>query len=127
MRNLLYLLLPLLFLTACNAQPKGMRDIDVAEATKLIAEGGWEVVDVRTPEEFAEGHLKDASNINYFDDDFRKSLDELPKDKSYIMYCHSGNRSGKAHKIMKELGFETVFNLKGGMTAWKRSGGEVVQ
>ena len=77
------------------------------------------LIDVRTPEETKEGMLEGAIEMNYFDGDFKDQLNELDKKQPYLMYCRSGNRSGKAMKIMQKLGFKHVINLDGGYELWK--------
>lgn len=69
------------------------------------------IVDVRTPEEFADNHLKDAINIDFRDPSFETKIKALSKDQPYVLYCRSGNRSGQAEKLMKSLGFKSVENL----------------
>lgn len=66
------------------------------------------VLDVRTPKEFNENHLKDSVNIDILSDDFKSKVEKLDKNKTYKVYCRSGNRSGKAEKIMKSMGFKDV-------------------
>ena len=69
------------------------------------------IVDVRTPEEFADNHLNEAINIDFRDQSFETKLKELSKETPYVLYCRSGNRSGQAEKLMKSLGFKSVENL----------------
>ncbi|MCC9166240.1 rhodanese-like domain-containing protein [Pontibacter harenae] len=69
------------------------------------------VLDVRTPEEYNAGHLEGAENSDYRSGQFAKELKELNKKKTYYLYCASGNRSGKAAQLMKEAGFEKVYNI----------------
>lgn len=69
------------------------------------------IVDVRTPEEFADNHLKEAINIDFRDQSFETKIKALNKEQPYVLYCRSGNRSGQAEKLMKSLGFKSVENL----------------
>lgn len=69
------------------------------------------VLDVRTPEEFADAHVKDAVNMDIMSADFTKRLANLDKEKPYKVYCRSGNRSGRAVQEMKAMGFKDVENL----------------
>ena len=85
------------------------------------------IIDVRTPEEYAQEHIAGAINIDFYAPDFREKLAQLDKNKTYFIYCRSGNRSGQTLQIMKELGFKKVYNLEGGITAWKSAGYEVVR
>lgn len=71
------------------------------------------VLDVRTPEEFAQGHLKQAKNSDYKNGQFEQELSKLDKNKTYYLYCATGNRSGKALKLMQEAGFKNVYNVGG--------------
>jgi phage shock protein E len=98
-----------------------------AEQAQRVIEMDSELVilDVRTPEEYAEGHLPGAILMNYFDADFKKRLEILDKDKHYLVYCRSGGRSGKATAMMQELGFYDVLDLEGGIGAWKKWGGKL--
>lgn len=68
------------------------------------------VLDVRTPEEFATGHLKGARNLDFRAPDFRDQLMKLDTAQTYVLYCQSGNRSGQTLKLMKEAGFRNVVN-----------------
>lgn len=83
------------------------------------------VLDVRTPEEMEEGYIPNAFNIDfYLGEEFLAELEKLDKNKSYYVYCRSGNRSGQACTIMNSLGFEKAYNLEGGFMNWE---GEVVE
>ena len=74
------------------------------------------MIDVRTPEEIAEGKIAaEALEIDYYADDFRARLDRLDKSKKYLVYCRSGRRSGLTMEIMKELGFSEAYDLSGGI------------
>ena len=78
-----------------------------------------QVVDVRTPQEWNEGIIKGALKANFYDDDFKTKLEKLDKEKPVAVYCKVGGRSGQAMSMMQEMGFKEVYNLKGGMDAWK--------
>lgn len=94
-------------------EPKAF-DIEITNNVQLV--------DVRTPKEFAQGHIKNALNINYFSENFADSLQLLDKDKPVYIYCRSGKRSGKSISKFKEAGFNTIYELDGGLLNW-RSGG----
>ena len=87
--------------------------------TKIKSLKNEQLIDVRTPEEFASGHLQNAVNINFYSGDFKEQLEKLDKSKPVMVYCKSGGRSGKAMAILKELGFAVVYNLDGGIEGWK--------
>lgn len=83
------------------------------------------ILDVRTPEEFDEGYIPNATNIDiYLGQDFLNELEKLDKTKNYYVYCRSGNRSGQACAIMNSIGIESAYNLEGGYMNWN---GEVIE
>lgn len=90
-------------------------DLSSADARKLISDGA-RLIDVRSPAEFADGHLPNAVNIPL--QILPQHLSTLePKDKPIVLYCRSGNRSGQAASILKDAGFSAVHNL-GAMSKW---------
>ena len=96
---------------------------DDFEAKALKA--GVQLIDVRTPDEYKAGHIANAKNINFYDADFKAQMDKLDKSKPVAVYCGVGGRSGKASTILTQLGFKTIYDLQGGMTAWKAKGRKV--
>lgn len=85
------------------------------------------ILDVRTPEEVAKGHLKGAVNVDFKASDFDKKLESLDPSKTYFVYCAAGVRSAKAATAMKAKGFKYVKTLDGGIQAWEEAGKEVVK
>lgn len=85
------------------------------------------VIDVRTAQEFSEGHIKNSRNIDFYSDNFEDQIDNLDKSKKYLIYCRSGSRSGKTLIIMKNLKFNNVINLKGGILGWNNAGYKTFQ
>jgi rhodanese-related sulfurtransferase len=77
------------------------------------------LLDVRTAAEIATGKIKGAVEMDFFAADFNQKLLSLDKDKTYYIYCRSGNRSGQACAMMSENGFKNLNNLAGGMIAWE--------
>jgi len=77
---------------------------------------------VRTSEEFLGEYIGNAVNLDYYSDTFRNDLEKLDKNKTYLIYCRSGSRSGNALNIMKELDFREVYNMLGGIIKWKSEG-----
>lgn len=120
MKKLLIFMLSILGLNSCaNAQDKDFVDMDVASFSKFVTNDGVQLIDVRTPEEFAEGHLKEAKNINVFDNDFVDKIKKtLDKSMPVAVYCRSGKRSAEAAIKLTEKGYN-VTNLKGGILAWE--------
>lgn len=92
------------------------------QAADEIAAGDVEVIDVRTPEEYAEGHLEGATLIDFYAADFAAQLDRLDPAQSYVVYCRSGNRSGQATALMAAKGFADVLDVDGGVLAWESAG-----
>jgi rhodanese-related sulfurtransferase len=76
------------------------------------------IIDVRTPSEIAAGKIKGAIELDFFAPDFGQKVLALDKDKSYFIYCRSGNRSGQACMFLQMQGFANPVNLRGGMLAW---------
>jgi rhodanese-related sulfurtransferase len=92
------------------------------QAQKVIDAGGVTLLDVRTPEEFAAGHIAGAQNIDFYAADFADRIDALDRSSAYVVYCHSGNRSGKATEVMADKGFSDVTDVDGGIAAWESAG-----
>lgn len=92
--------------------------VSQTEFKTLIKAGNGQLLDVRTPGEFNAGHIKNAENIDFTGSDFREKVAKLDREKPVLIYCHSGNRSGKASLILKELGFKEVYDLQGGYSNW---------
>ena len=75
------------------------------------------IIDVRTPEEFYAGRIKGSVNFNYYDSFFLSEIKKLDRDKTYFIYCRSGNRSGQTLREMDSLGFKRVYNLGRGIVS----------
>ena len=89
------------------------------EFKELITKGNTLVIDVRTPVEFSETHIKNAINIDYFSKSFPVTISKLDKQKTILVYCAAGGRSTSACSDFKKLGFKKVYNLIGGYDDWK--------
>jgi len=100
-----------------------IENITPQEAFTLIednqANPDFLIIDVRTPAEFDEEHIENATNLDYHSETFQEELDALDKNKIYLIYCRSGYRSGEALNIMAELNFAEVYNMSGGIEQWK--------
>ena len=93
---------------------------------KKDADSSSVCIDVRTIEEYNEGHIQSSINVDFYDAaKFVSFLNELDKKKSYYVYCRSGKRSLAACEIMTELGFSSVFNLESGYLGWIENGYEI--
>ncbi len=86
---------------------------------------GVVILDVRTPQEFAGGHLPGAINVDVESADFTTKIGSLDKAATYAVYCRSGNRSNTAMQEMAKDGFTDVADLTGGITAWSSAGGTI--
>ena len=117
--NQLFTIIALVFMliSSCTfAQNKN--DIEITEFKTKIVSQKYILVDVRTESEFDDGHIKGAINIDYFSSTFFDEISELGLETPVLVYCKSGNRSGKAMKIMNDLRFKEVYNLTGGFKGW---------
>jgi rhodanese-related sulfurtransferase len=106
-------------LSACGTDEDSSSGLHINvnfEEAKALIDGGMTVLDVRTPEEYAEGHMKEAKLLPL--QELEARLDELDKDTPYVLICRSGNRSGQAQEILKAAGFVKTYNTLGGMNEW---------
>lgn len=102
--------------------------VSPAEAMALLDDppSGLVILDVRTPDEFAAGHLPGAVNLDFQSAGFAADLGSLDRAVPYLMYCRSGNRSAQVRQMMSDLGFTEVYEIAGGIVAWAGAGGSVV-
>ncbi|GAB4127246.1 MAG: hypothetical protein OHK0045_12140 [Raineya sp.] len=116
-----------MLLTSCSeAQKKAnqksnkimFQNLNVNEFEQGMTQNEAVIIDVRTPMEYQEGHIKNSKLIDISDKDFENQIEKLDKNKAYYVYCRSGGRSSSASQIMVEKGFTKVYNLQGGMIAW---------
>jgi rhodanese-related sulfurtransferase len=107
------------------------KNVSVTEASALIDANkdnqDFVILDVRTPGEYAAGHIETSRNVDYEAADFRDQVNKLDKGKTYLVYCSTGVRSAGASDIMVGLGFTDVYNMTGGITDWQAAGLPVVQ
>lgn len=98
-------------------------EISADEFEEIISQNdNVTILDVRTPEEFSGGYIKEAQLINFFDEDFQSQIEKLDKDKIYVVYCKSGMRQSQAANMMEGLGFKKVYLLEGGIDRWIAEG-----
>nr|WKN34586.1 rhodanese-like domain-containing protein [Tunicatimonas sp. TK19036] len=100
-------------------RPQNYHAIGPEEFNALKARKGHVVLDVRSPQEARDGSIQGGIQINFFDPHFRSKLEKLDKSQAYLVYCRSGNRSAQACSLMADLGFDQLYNLSGGINAWK--------
>ncbi|HRP60147.1 MAG TPA: rhodanese-like domain-containing protein [Vicingus sp.] len=101
-------------------------DVDASTFKELINQPGT-ILDVRTPDEWADGIIAGAEKINFYNDNFTQQIEKLDKTTPVYLYCRSGGRSANAADILKEKGFTKVYNLDGGITSWQNNGFEAVK
>ena len=96
------------------------------QASALIekhnGDGNFVVLDIRTPGEYHSGHLQDSILIDFYSKTFSDQINRLDRQKSYLIYCRSGNRSSKSLNLFKELNFPKIYHLSSGINGWKSEG-----
>ena len=118
-------------MSACSSDTPASSPTSSATGQHMVANDfstamkapGTIVLDVRTPAEYASGHLAQAQNIDIEASDFATQIAALDKNATYAVYCRSGNRSGTALEQMSAAGFNHVYDLAGGIGAWQNMGG----
>lgn len=111
----------------CNAQTDGFKSLSVEEYAKAIEDTTVVRLDVRTAEEYADGHIEGTLNIDVLKSDFEKNaLATLPKDKTIAVNCRSGKRSKNAARILVKIGFK-VIELDSGYNGWVDDGKPIVK
>ena len=101
--------------------------ITVEEMDSLLDLGKVQLIDVRTPNEYIDGHIEGAVNIDYMNENFEELISKVDKSKPVAVYCGRGGRSGKCAAFMKNAGFTKIYDLDGGITEWKFKGKSVVK
>jgi rhodanese-related sulfurtransferase len=100
-------------------------EVDPAKASEIISTNlknpDFIIIDVRTQEEYEKTHIPGALNIDFPSTSFKKEIDAFDHNKTYLLYCRSGNRSARAMETMREMGFRNVAHIAGGITAWERA------
>ena len=102
--------------------PEAVEKISLERFEELRKGKDVVVLDVRSPDEYSEGHVPGARNLNVTDKTFAERVAKLDKDKTYLVYCQSGGRSTRAAAKMKELGFGKLYNFAGSMVEWEKAG-----
>ncbi|WP_338667492.1 rhodanese-like domain-containing protein [Pseudodesulfovibrio methanolicus] len=106
-----------------QGEPDGVTALSATQAqAELAADPDIRILDIRTPAEYAEGHIRGARNIDFMASDFAKRLEGLDRDAAYLVYCRSGNRSARAMKVFGRLGFTHVLHMSRGIRDWQGQG-----
>lgn len=92
--------------------------ISAKEFKEKLGDDNIQLIDVRTADEYNAGKIGNASNIDFYGDNFQSELEKLDKSKPVMVYCASGGRSGKTANMMKSMGFKEVYDLSGGYKGW---------
>jgi rhodanese-related sulfurtransferase len=121
MKNLIVLFL-LLVTTVTHAQTQKCKQVTIDEFEQALkATKNAVLIDLRTPKEFASGHIKGSKNIDFFGKGFYDQLLKYPKDTPLFIYCESGGRSGQTFERLKNEGYQLVYEMYEGMSAWRAS------
>jgi len=119
-------LLGVLVVTGCSASGSAVQTLDPQAFLTSASQPNVTVIDVRTPQEFAAGHLPGAVNIDVEAPDFAGQIQRLDVQGTFAVYCHSGRRSAIAADAMAQAGFTHIINLQGGLADLQSAGGAVV-
>jgi rhodanese-related sulfurtransferase len=103
------------------------KNLSAREVRRLIYDNSQNsdfiVLDIRTAEErSSQGYIENSVNIDYYNLNFKNNIKKLDKQKTYLIYCQSGNRSSLTSEIMEEQGFKNIYNMSGGILAWQFEG-----
>ncbi len=101
-----------------TTQAQIAEDVDAEKFKSLIDEGSGLLLDVRTAGEVANGTIESSTNIDFNSPKFKQEIENLDKNQPVLVFCASGGRSGSAMRMMKDMGFKEVYNLKGGYMGW---------
>jgi rhodanese-related sulfurtransferase len=121
------LMLGAVVLAGCSSSTGTLETVSPNDAAAVIAaESNAIILDIRTPDEFNDGIIEGAINIDFYEASFADDLDKLDKDAHYVVYCRSDNRSGQAMSTFADLGFAHVTEIDGGIASWYETGLPVV-
>jgi len=112
---------------SANPAAKPYTDLKPAEFDRMRSGTNTVLLDVRTPEEFAAGHIPGAINIDFNSPEFAAKISRLDTNKTYLVSCAVGGRSARACNRMAPLQFGKLYNLEGGFTAWQAAGKPVAK
>lgn len=138
MNRIFYLFASLALLVSCNQSKPAVQTetpaasqqapvvastVNSSEAKALLEQQpATRILDVRTPGEFAGGHLEKALNLDFNNPEFESQLAALDKTQAYLVYCAVGGRSSKAAALMQQMGFQRIYNVSEGLPALKSAG-----
>ena len=109
-----------------QGQENQVKEVSALETYALMQKNSdnpdFITIDIRTPGEYKEGHLKGAVNINFFSETFKEDIAKLDRSKTYLIHCRSGGRSSQSLSIFKELEFTHIFHMTNGIIEWNAEG-----
>ena len=109
-----------------NESAAGVKQLSAKDAALLIEKNknnpDFVILDVRTPEEYSDGHIENALNLDVKSESFTEKVVKLDTGRIYIIHCRSGRRSARAGALMEELGFADIYDIEGGFVAWEKQG-----
>ena len=124
MKKLIFtsLIVSLLTLNSCNGQEKkSYSNINLTTLKEDVIGKDVQFIDVRTADEYQNGHIDDADNIDYYNsENFKIEIEKYNKKEPIYIYCKSGGRSKSASKLLDKMGFTTIFNYSGGWNEWSK-------
>ncbi len=130
MKNIFGICLLFILITTSSCQNSSENDsiqvVTAEEMQTLLDLDDVQLIDVRTPEEYAEGYIANFQNIDFLSETFDEDILKLDKNKPVILYCKSGGRSAKCAEKMLKAGFVKIYDFKGGFTKWEHDGNEIV-
>ena len=121
-QRLLPLILLLMTVAGFFAQAQTVNKLDTQNFDKKLKEAKDPVlIDVRTPGEYAQGHLANAISMDIYSNDFKSRASKLDKSKPVFVYCKAGSRSDSAADVLSDLGFKEIYDLNGGIISWQKA------
>lgn len=121
MKHLLIVLFLVSSIYHANAQEKdNIVVLNLSDFKTQTENKDVQLIDVRTPEEFGEGHIEGAENIDFYSDNFQNEFDKLDKEKPVYLYCRSGVRSNQSAQKLSEMGFKEIYDLEGGFLNYNK-------
>ena len=127
MKKILSLLSIVVLISCGETNSQVVQNIKAEKFQEFSALNDGIIIDVRTTAEFNSGHIKDATNIDFYANDFESKLKIVRKDVPIYVYCRSGGRSSSAANKMEKLGFTKVYNMIGGIGSWQSEGYETIK
>jgi rhodanese-related sulfurtransferase len=119
MKNIFFILMMMCSFSSCAQETKKIQLISQEEFSKISTKE-LQLLDVRTPQEYQQGYIEGSVLINFFDSDFSTKVNSrFDKKKPLYIYCAVGGRSNKAAKKLISVGFDSIYDLKGGFNKWK--------